>query len=783
MANTKKLRNNIFQKSSVFRKITISYIALLVISVIATGSIAYFKTYSIVYNNIQNTNRNNIKNLEHNMHTLLDETNSLSLSLQGWPAVKKIFTMNGQLDTSWVNDDELFNLVYVLRKHKTLHSYIDNIAIVFRDVNLVIDCTSASSTWDDFFEYRFSFDSEKFHRFEDFDFTVDSRLLANCKVGRYSQPNQDCLLYFKAIPNTTGVSKAMLLVTLKPESVKLKLDSNKIFEDKMWFITNDDEEVLLSNASHSAAELPQLSVPETSDFYSGYARCHGKFCAFYYTHSDTLAQSFYIFSPMNNILKQFLDTTCFMVISLFVMLILGIFLSYHYSARSYAPIQKIASIAILPGIKRTSGNEPEKVNEYSIIEESLHFLTVENDVLKESISSHMPIIRNNLLTKTLSGITFTTEDKAELERYSIYFPHPCFLVSIITLNALDLHTERELSSSSASGALFFSCIEEYFSALELICYLTELPGNAISCALIINSASDNYDFLDKAFTGLPDFLQGKFHATVAMDISIGISLTAKEPVHFKTLYFQALQASEYCCSLSHSNVIWYSKLKENSSVSYNFTLNDELILNNLLKSGQKEEALAFTNSVLNDFFAQGRIRREDASYIFNQILFICAKTLHEMQARSAEIIDFKKLHTLNLFAQMNEYTLTCVADTCDTINKMKKLEESGLSQRIVTYINENYQNHDLTLTYLVEHFHVPAIYISKAVKKISGANFIDYLNRLRIDEAKRLLTETSQIIRDIGNKAGYDSDKNFIRVFKKYEGITPGQYRKIHGSL
>lgn len=84
----------------------------------------------------------------------------------------------------------------------------------------------------------------------------------------------------------------------------------------------------------------------------------------------------------------------------------------------------------------------------------------------------------------------------------------------------------------------------------------------------------------------------------------------------------------------------------------------------------------------------------------------------------------------------------------------------------------------MTLTYLAEHFHVSAIYVSKAVKKTADISFIDYLSRLRIDESKRLLTETAANIRDIAVQIGYDSDKNFIRVFKKYEGITPGQYRK-----
>ena len=143
--------------SSVFQRFILSYVLLLISSVLMISGIAYYKTYSIVYRNIQTTNLASVERLEERVQSVLSDTDSISWSLQGWPAINKIFTMSGDLDSSWVSNDELFNLVYVLRKHKALHSYIDNIAIVFRDVDLVIDCSSASTTRDNFFGYRFSF--------------------------------------------------------------------------------------------------------------------------------------------------------------------------------------------------------------------------------------------------------------------------------------------------------------------------------------------------------------------------------------------------------------------------------------------------------------------------------------------------------------------------------------------------------------------------------------------------------------------------------------------------
>lgn len=762
----------ISKKSSVFHRIILSYIVLLIIAVLMISGIAYYKTYSIVYDNIQAANLAGVEKLKANMSAMLQETDSVSLSLQGWPAIKKLFTMTGEIDTSWVSNEELFNLVYVLRKHKALHSYIDNIAIVFRDIDLVVDCTSPAASYADFFEYRFSFESGLFNGIDDLDFTKDSLLIPHCKVGKYTQPNQDMLVYFKAIPNASGTAKAMLLVTLKPDSLISQLNTSMVFDDGTWLITGPNQEVILSNRTISGDQKLDLPVPKEEARHTGYAVWDGKRCAYYYLYSQSLDQNFYIFFNLDNILRQFVGVILFMVFSLFITIGIGILLAFYYARKSYAPIRKLADSVPVP--EAGSG----VMDEYSLIEESLNHLTSENNVLKKSIAAHMPVIRNNLLNGLITNASFSPADRAGLEKYSIVFPHPYFFICVISIELMNRTSEESLADSPATNALFFSYIEEYFAGQKDLYYLAETNNGAY--ALVVNSFRSDLKTFEPAFAQLPGFIRSKLSKELEVDISMGISSLKQEPKNFKQLYYQAQHSLEYRYTATSCELVWYDSLNEKQKVSYNFTFNDELKLINLLKSGQKEEALSFTDSVLDDFFAQGRVKREDAVYIFNQILFCCDKVIHELQQRVSDAVDFKKLLSLNLFTQMNEYTMECVSLTCDIALNRQNNTENGLSERIVRYIREHFSNCDLTLTFLADEFHVSAIYVSKSVKKVSGISFIDYLNRLRIDEAKRILSETDESVRDIAGEIGYDSDKNFIRVFKKYEGVTPGQFRKMN---
>lgn len=68
-------------------------------------------------------------------------------------------------------------------------------------------------------------------------------------------------------------------------------------------------------------------------------------------------------------------------------------------------------------------------------------------------------------------------------------------------------------------------------------------------------------------------------------------------------------------------------------------------------------------------------------------------------------------------------------------------------------------------------------YVSRAINEICGCSFSDFVNKYRINEAKRLML-FNKTIDEIAEQSGFSSTSSFIRVFKEFENITPGQYQK-----
>ena len=99
-----------------------------------------------------------------------------------------------------------------------------------------------------------------------------------------------------------------------------------------------------------------------------------------------------------------------------------------------------------------------------------------------------------------------------------------------------------------------------------------------------------------------------------------------------------------------------------------------------------------------------------------------------------------------------------------------------MGSAVKAIIDANITNPDLCLTFISEELHLSSSYISRIFHRQYGRGVVDYINRLRIEKAKQMLGAGRHTIKHIARSVGYSSDMNFIRVFKRYENITPGQF-------
>ena len=94
----------------------------------------------------------------------------------------------------------------------------------------------------------------------------------------------------------------------------------------------------------------------------------------------------------------------------------------------------------------------------------------------------------------------------------------------------------------------------------------------------------------------------------------------------------------------------------------------------------------------------------------------------------------------------------------------------------LVFMTENYTR-KLSLGDVAQHCYVSSWHLSKLLNQYTGRGFFEILNRIRLDRAKELLTDSGRKIQDISEEVGFQDVAHFSRIFKSNVGCSPKEYR------
>ena len=115
----------------------------------------------------------------------------------------------------------------------------------------------------------------------------------------------------------------------------------------------------------------------------------------------------------------------------------------------------------------------------------------------------------------------------------------------------------------------------------------------------------------------------------------------------------------------------------------------------------------------------------------------------------------------------------------DKYNEYFNQKERGIIQRAKQYITKNFAR-EITLTSVAEYIGLSSAYFSTVFKNEAGEGFTKYLQKVRVEEAKKLLKNTKMKISDIAEAVGYHDIKSFNKIFFAETQVKPSEYRKFY---
>lgn len=185
-------------------------------------------------------------------------------------------------------------------------------------------------------------------------------------------------------------------------------------------------------------------------------------------------------------------------------------------------------------------------------------------------------------------------------------------------------------------------------------------------------------------------------------------------------------------------------------------------------------------------FGQAQCSIEAIKMTVHKLVVDC---LHIVQTMKIDKTRLKHLHELisgastymnrnSLRKQLLLFTKDCAKCMADERKEMSK----GGIQRVKKYIDEHYAE-PISLKSIAAKFYINPVYLGQLFKKNYESYFNDYLLKLRINEAKKLLRQTDMKIYEVSDRVGFSHCEYFVAQFEKLEKLSPTAYRQTFKSM
>ena len=408
-------------------------------------------------------------------------------------------------------------------------------------------------------------------------------------------------------------------------------------------------------------------------------------------------------------------------------------------------------------------NKDEKALEY--IEHKIEEIETMNKTLQTRLSALRSYQRKKKIKDYLIGIS-EHSDISNLKDESDIFKVKSYRVMIMEIYDLE-SVENIFDKFNMSKEL----ILKYF-AEEVVCEVVDIDYKSI--AFVMEELLPKED-LEEVLKCLVRHIDRNFN----LKFTVVATNVYDDVMQMPKAYRTAKKILDYKYIFKQERVIFQDRIKENSFNKYYYPIELESKL--ILRTLSSNEISV--KRIIDEMFNEKNSSSMDKKYIkeFGVLLY---NTLNRIFIQLEEIneninvkdYNINEILAINDAALLKEVFQSKILEIC----KLTKIEEENdiesVKIKIERYLDENYMI-DISLENLADYLGHSFKYTSVLFKKVMGDNFKNYLSIYRIEKAKELMQENEGLrIKDLAELVGYNSSNTFIRIFRKYGGISPGKY-------
>lgn len=520
-----------------------------------------------------------------------------------------------------------------------------------------------------------------------------------------------------------------------------------------------------------------LQSRKTSDYF--YRKMDGREYSIGYILSKS--KDYYIISVVEYkvSITQLIHSRNTMLVISAVILLIVLVISFFTSYRLYKPIDNIFTNirSMLTGTKNESS-----YNELQVVSQSISSIV-------ENLNAFEREKKTNGLRSMLESAKEMTGE--ELAGYTDLFQGIPVQGALYRVVVVRVGNFKEFIRKNTAQAIRFQLdsIASMISAFlqdRVPHQYCDVRNEYVAFILYYDRNDGNSRDADLA--GMMKEAQESVYRILGVEMTIGISTSSDCLENIPRLYEEAVRLANYRLFYGRRSVILSSMVGQTGEDPGKSGISDEEIVRQerlVMEAVTRNSVRDFEENVEKMFTLCSRCRYERLIGVFSRLVIrilslpLEAGAPYKQKYAEDGLADIMKtMEGFESFEEIRGYLISVYVNTVEKLQSINGIKVADVIRKVLEFIESNYRNADVTASMLCEKFSLSPSYFSRAFREVTGQNFPEYINRLRLEKAKELLGESTDMdISEIGLSVGYESASYFISAFKKKYGVTPSKFR------
>ena len=457
-----------------------------------------------------------------------------------------------------------------------------------------------------------------------------------------------------------------------------------------------------------------------------------------------------------------------------VLLMLIVLLTFFSSRKLYSPVKDIYSNIRNLEDSCTDGH----LDEMHYIGREVDFMIDRQKMMQQQLDRQIRQIEELFMLKMIKGELKSEDIQVRSENIGKFHDYTFYSLIMVQVDKGMVQCGRE-QDEEMQLLLLYNTVIEYLEGTNL---LTPIIRDGVVVILYDGNKKDNADFKEDVFVFTYELRQ-KIQERLDYEVVIGISNRYHDPEQVQVAYKESLEAV-MCKDSMEDSILFYEEVQPGKVIRVIYPKNLEGQMLQAVNRGDLEKAESLLDDMLDQIFDSYVGYNEHKVYV-NRLLISLVNLLQDSGISVQTIFDktdnvLEEIIRLSQKEEIKVWFKTKLLRPMTPMLAEQRTSRSYLLIQEIVQMIENEYDQDISLEICASRLNYHPSHIWKVMKQEMDMSFTDYLMAYRLKVAKELLVDTNETINHIADKLRYTNAQNFIRYFKKLEGVTPGQYRKKH---